>query len=153
VGAVEEFDVAEREIVVGCYPIETVTKFEVKASEGEGWVEQTGVEYLVRRGCVISLGAPLSLVPGLGWGVPLVGRVTYTGGYVLPGSVADAGQAALPADVGSACVEQAAAWFLQRDRVGLERYWPKDGVFLSLSQLPLLPQVSAMLRPHRRWAI
>lgn len=35
----------------------------------------------------------------------LPARVTYTGGYVLPGAQVGAGQAALPADLESAAVE------------------------------------------------
>jgi hypothetical protein len=77
VAATQEFDGNESEIVAVCYPIEAVSKFELKENETDGWVEQTGVDYLLRRGCVISLGVRL------GTGREL-GRVTYTGGYVLP---------------------------------------------------------------------
>src|ERR1041385_2459700 len=51
VDATEEFDGDETEIIVASYPIEAVTKFELKSNETEGWVEQTGVEYLLRRNC------------------------------------------------------------------------------------------------------
>src|SRR5436190_14773157 len=61
VAAVEEFEAEEKEIRVGCYPLEAVSKFEVKANETEGWVEQVGVEFLVRRACVISLASSLGL--------------------------------------------------------------------------------------------
>src|ERR1043166_8024578 len=50
-----EFDAGETEICVPCYPIEAVTKFAMKTTETEGWLEQSGVEYLIRRNCVISL--------------------------------------------------------------------------------------------------
>ena len=86
--------------------------------------------------------------------VPLTCRqMTYTGGYVLPGTTPGAGQVALPADLESAAVEQVAAWFQQRDRLGLIRYWPSGGTFLVFAQLPLLAQVTAALRPHQRWAV
>lgn len=62
VGATQEFDAADTEIVARCYPVETVTKFELKTSEAEGWVEQTGMAYVVRAGCVISLSTPLSFL-------------------------------------------------------------------------------------------
>jgi hypothetical protein len=152
-GAVQEFGAMETEILASRYPIETVTKFELKTDETEGWVEQQGVRWMLRGGCVISLGGSLSAVAQSLWGGPQVGRVTYTGGYVLPGGVVGAGQSALPADVESAAVEQVAVWFQQRDKLGLTHYWPKDGVYLAFIQAPLLPQVSAMLRPHRRWAV
>jgi hypothetical protein len=153
VGATEEFGVADTEVMPRCYPVESVAKFEVKASEDEGWVEQPGVSCVVRGGCVISLSATLSLVPEAWADGPQVARVTYTGGYVLPGTAVEAGQVALPADVEWAAVEQTAAWFQQRERLGLIRYWPKDGVYLVFSQLALLPQVEAVLGRHRRWAV
>src|SRR5206468_3610253 len=59
-GMTDEFDSATTEVAVSCYPIESVTKFELKSNETDGWSEQTGVEYLLRRACVISLLSPLS---------------------------------------------------------------------------------------------
>ncbi len=152
VGATQEFPATDREIVARCYPVETVSKFELKMSEGEGWVEQTGVEYLIRQACVISLSAPLSAVARSSADAGL-GRVTYTGGYVMPGTTPGAGQTALPADVETAAVEQVAVWFQQRDKLGLIRHWPSGGTYLVFTNVPLLPEVSAMLRPYRRWAV
>jgi len=150
VGATQEFPANETEIIARCYPIETVTKFELKTTEAEGWIEQTGVNCLLRQACIISLNLPLSFVPQAV--TPQLARVTYTGGYVLPGTSPSAGQTALPSDLESTAVEQVAAWFQQRDKLGLTRYWPSGGTFLVFIQLPLLPQVSAMLRPYRRWS-
>ncbi len=152
VDATQEFDAGDREIVGRCYPIESVSKFELKSSETEGWVDRTGVDYVLRQACVISLGAALSAAIGISGGRQ-VGRVTYTGGYVLPGATAEAGQTALPADLESAAVEQVAAWFQQREKLGLVRHWPSGGTYLVFIQLPLLPQVSAILRPYRRWSV
>src|ERR1051326_7623735 len=58
--ATYEFDADETEILVPCYPIEAVTKFELKTTEAEGWLEQTGIDFLIRRSCVLSLLSPLS---------------------------------------------------------------------------------------------
>ena len=58
----DEFSPADTEVPVRCYPIESVTKFEIKSNETDGWVEQTGVQYLIRRQCVISLSSPLSTI-------------------------------------------------------------------------------------------
>jgi hypothetical protein len=151
VGATQEFAAPDTEIVAVRYPIETVTKFELKNSEADGWVEQTGINYLIRQGCIISLTFPLSLLPQAV--TPQIARVTYTGGYVMPGTTPSAGQTALPADLESAAGEQVAAWFQQRDKLGLIRNWPRGGTYIVLAQLPLLPQVSAMLRPHQRWCV
>ena len=153
VGATQEFSATDTEIVARCYPIETVSKFEVKTTEAEGWVEQTGVGYLLRAACVISLSAPLSFMPQASYSNAQVARVTYTGGYVLPGTTLSTGQTALPADLESAAVEQVAVWYQQRDKLGLIRHWPSGGVYMVFTQLPLLPQVTASLRPHRRWSV
>ena len=95
----------------------------------------------------------MSLWPRDSWGGPQLARVTYTGGYVLPGTAPAAGQTALPADLESAAIEQVAAWYQQRDKLGLVRYWPSGGIFLVFAQLPLLAQVTASLRPHQRWSV
>src|SRR6267378_3920159 len=58
--ATHEFDATDTEILPRCYPVESVTKFELKSNETDGWSEQTGVQYLIRRQCVISLSAPLN---------------------------------------------------------------------------------------------
>src|SRR5882724_5148431 len=60
VDATQEFSADETEILVPCYPIESVTKFELKSTEAEGWVEQTGIDFLIRRQCIISPTSPLS---------------------------------------------------------------------------------------------
>src|SRR3989449_7385303 len=82
--ATHEFDASDTEIVPPIYPIESVTKFELKSNETDGWTEQTGVKYLIRRACVLSLQSPLSSL--LSSTSPALARLTYTGGYVLPGS-------------------------------------------------------------------
>jgi hypothetical protein len=58
--ATHEFDPGDTEILVPCYPIESVAKFELKTSESAGWLEQTDVEYLIRHSCIISLPSPIS---------------------------------------------------------------------------------------------
>ena len=73
-----EFDADETEILPPCYPIESVTKFDLKSTEAEGWIEQTDVDYLIRRQCVISLNLPLSTLHSS------LARITYAAGYVLP---------------------------------------------------------------------
>ena len=149
VGATHEFAAWETEISPVCYPIESVSKFELKTTEAEGWVEQTGVDYIIRRSCIVSLNLQLSTCNLQ----PCQARMTYTGGYVLPGDTPGAGQTPLPADLEQAAIEQAASWFLHRDDVGLELNWPKGGVYQRFSQLPLLPSVDAILRAYRRWAL
>jgi hypothetical protein len=147
INATHEFADCEREIVPLCYPIESVSKFELKSSEAEGWVEQTGVGYLIRRSCVISLLSPLSD------STHALGRVTYNGGYVLPGATPAVGQTGLPDDIEQAAVEQIAAWFQMREMLGLVRHWPKGGVYQQFAQTELLLVVRAVLEKYRRWSI
>ena len=141
--ATEEFPADETEIRLGCYPLETVTRFELKLTETEGWLEQTGVEYVVRRKCVLSLAAPLGAASRQA-------RVVYAGGYVLPGTVAGPGQTPLPADLEHAAIEQAVYWYQNREKVGVIRLWPKGGVYEEFADQDLLPSVRAVLSKYER---
>jgi hypothetical protein len=145
VNATQEFDAADVEILPSCYPIEAVNKFEVKENETDGWIEQTAVKYLLREGCVISLETRLGFCGRA--------RVTYTGGYVLPGATVGAGQTALPDDLEQAAVEQVASWFYHRDKLGLVRNWPKGGVYEEFLQAELLIGVREVLRGYERMRV
>jgi hypothetical protein len=144
-----EFAAADTEIVVPCYPIESVAKFELKSSEPEGWVEQPGVSYLLRRACVISLHSALRTPHSALWRA----RVIYTGGYLAPGSAPQTGATPLPADLEQAAIEQTAFWFQTRDMVGVLRQWPHGGDYEQLADLDLLPSVRAVLAHHTRMAL
>jgi hypothetical protein len=152
VDATFEFDPDDVEIIPPCYPIESVSKFELKQNETDGWSEITGVTYTIRRACVLSLDSSLNpQQPTLNTSRVAVARVTYTGGYVLPGDTADTGQTPLPSDIEQSVIEQAAAWYLRKDQVGLEIRWDKGGAYLRISQLPLLPQVQTVIAKHQRY--
>ena len=144
-----EFDASETEIIPPCYPIESVSKFETKSTEAEGWVEQSNIDYLIRNSCIISLQSPLSTLNSS----LSTARVTLAGGYVMPGDTPGPGQAPLPADLESAAVEQVAYWFQNQDKLGLIRHWPHEGTYLQLSGADLLPSVSAVLQKYRRWTV
>ena len=145
----QEFDADTTEIIAACFPIETVTKFELKTSEVSGWIEQPLPDFLVRSACVISLGAPFSAP----YASPSLARVTYTAGYVLPGEPDVPAGTRLPADLEQAAVEQIAFWFQTRDHVGVNRQWPKGGTFETFPDLDLLPSVRAVLGRYRRLVI
>jgi hypothetical protein len=147
--ATHEFDPGDTEILVPCYPIESVAKFELKTSESEGWLEQTDVEYLIRHSCIISLPSPISYL--LSPTARASARVTYTDGYVPPGSTLPAPSSPLPADLESAAIEQAAHWFQTRDYLGLKTHWLSGGIYLMFTQEPLLPAVSTTLKQYERW--
>lgn len=145
--AVFEFPAQDTEIAVPCYPIESVSKFELKSSETAGWMEQPGIAYLLRRQCVISLTSAFSLQP---FALPLLARVTYTGGYVLPGDPAAQSSTPLPVELEQAAVEQTAFWFQTKDQLGLIRQWPKGGNYQQFADPDLLPSVREMLRRYTR---
>jgi hypothetical protein len=151
VNATFEFCSADTEISVPCYPIESVTKFETKSSESAGWLEQTGIDFLIRRSCIISLSNDFGP-----WTLdfrPSLCRVTFTGGYVLPGDTAGPGQLQLPSDLEQAAVEQIAYWFQIRDKLGLKTRWPHQGTYEGFAQLDLLLPVQAILKNYQRWSL
>jgi len=150
--ATHEFDATDTEILPLCYPVESVTKFELKSNETDGWSEQTGVQYLIRRQCVISLSAPLNSQPST-LNSPALARVTLTGGYVLPGDTPAAGQTALPDDLEQAAVEQVAYWFRNRDKSDLIRSWPHFGTYETFVQSDLLPEVKSLLKKYERFIL
>src|SRR5438445_1429168 len=147
--ATHEFDANDTEILPPCFPIESVTKFELKSNETDGWSEQTGAQYLIRRQCVISLSSPLHTPNS----ALCTARIQYTGGYVLPGTTPSPGQTALPDDLEQAAVEQVAYWFRNRDKSGLVRSWPHDGTYEAFSQLDLLLEVRAVLKKYERFLL
>src|SRR5579859_5377270 len=63
VDMVEEFSADDLEIPVSCYPIETITSFEIRSTQAPGWAVLNTVDYIIRRNCVISLAVPLSPRP------------------------------------------------------------------------------------------
>ena len=148
-----EFPAADTEILVPCYPIESVAKFELKSSETEGWIEQPGVEYLLRRACIICLQSPLHSALRTPHSALPVARVSYTGGYVVPGNAPQPGAAVLPPDLEQAAIEQVAFWFQTRDMLGVIRQWPKGGSYQQFADLDLLPSVRAPLSRHTRMVL
>lgn len=145
--ATEEFEADETEIRVACYPIESVICFELKQSEAGGWLSiATPPDHIIRRGSVISLHSRLGH-----WRQR--GRVTYCGGYVLPGDVVQPGQTPLPEDIQQACVEQVAAWYLNRKDVGMLSVTDSANTTIKIAQDSLLPVVKSALKPYARWLV
>src|SRR2546421_617317 len=72
-------------------------------------------------------------------------RVTYTGGYILPGSTPTGNQLALPNDLEQACVEQASYWYQRRSQLGLLSITSGDSTVQHFQSSDLLPQVQAVL--------
>src|SRR5690348_16419292 len=147
VDMVEQFNAGDLEIPVTCYPIESITSFELNTQSG--WTAQTDVEYIIRRNCVISLATPLPRRTS----ADSVARVTYTGGYLLPGTPPVPAATPLPADLENATIEQVAFWFLNRDKLGQIRTWPAGGNYVQLADTDLLPSVRATLKRYTRFTL
>ncbi len=140
----EEFPADQTEIPVARFPLESVASFHLKQNETDGWLLQSNIVYLIRRACVISLSAPLGTKYEQA-------RVTYTGGYVLPGTSPGAGQTALPDDLEHACTEQVAHWYQNRFRLGLLSMPAEGRTFFNIAQIDLLPQVQSILKRYERF--
>jgi hypothetical protein len=84
---------------------------------------------------------------------PGLARVTYTGGYVLPGDTPAAGQTALPDDLEQAAVEQVAYWFRNKEKTGLIRSGPTSGIFDTFLQSDLLLDVKSIIKKYERFLL
>lgn len=137
-------------VMVPRLPVESVSAIHLKSDETEGWVLQT-VSYLLSQ-----RGGLVRFVAGELGGADQIGRITYTGGFVLPGATAAPGQTELPDDLRVAAIEQAVVYWQNRDRQGLGSVSGDGG---SVSQNPvsvvtpldLLPTVRAILARYERW--
>jgi hypothetical protein len=111
-----EFRGDEMNVLVDRFPIISVTLFELKTTEAEGFVEVTEPgDYLVNpTRSIIELASPLGTSRQLA-------RVQYSGGYVLPGGTVATGQTALPDDLEQSCLEQCAYFYQRKDQLGRRR--------------------------------
>jgi hypothetical protein len=145
VGVTQEFAGDEQELNLERPPIESVSAFEIMASETDGWEAQTGVDYqLSPKRTHITLANRLASS-----GYKL--RVTYTGGFVLPGGTPTGIQRALPAEIENACVEQIVYWFQRKDELGLVSVSAEGGSIQQFTTANLLPMVKLALQPFVRW--
>jgi hypothetical protein len=147
-GAMEEFRGRQLLLAVERYPIEAVTEFAVKYSERTGWevIAIADVDYLVVAGSQIRLEYPLGTVHSLL-------RVTYTGGYVMPGTVATAGQAALPVELEEALLQQVAYMYQSRDKLGIITQWDAGTAYRQYQKAELLSEVAAVVQRYRRYTL
>jgi hypothetical protein len=144
--ATYDFRADEMNIVVDRYPIVSVTSMSLKATEALGFVaEATLPDYLVNGPRnIIELAAPLGTSRE-------IARVTYAGGYVLPGGTVGTGQTALPDEIEQAAIEQCAFYYRNKETLGLAGVSGQGGSISKLATADLLPNVAAMLKGYERW--
>lgn len=144
----QEFRGDEVEVSLERYPIEVVIGFELKSTEDADWQDCTDPAYVIRFDCIVSLETAL----GRSFDQA---RVSYTGGYVLPGTTPESWQTALPADVEQAALEQISFWYRNRNMTGLSSASGSSGSVgfdakSVVAPLHLLPVVQATLEKYRR---
>jgi hypothetical protein len=144
-GLTFEFRGDERNLLVDHPPIQSVSQFELKTSEMEGWIIQAPTTYLISpRKTLVELLEPLGSSLQLG-------RVTYAGGFVLPGATPIGDQLSLPDEIEQSCIEQVAYWYQRRSQLGLVSSTTDAGVIQQFQSSDLLPQVRAVLNHFERW--
>lgn len=135
------------------FPIESISAWHLKSDETDGWVEQDTPTYLIHapgeEKCLVSLAYPL----GSSFDVA---RITYSGGYVMPGGTATGAQTALPPAIEDAALQQVSVWWRDKDKLGLAGVSSQGGSVsagaLSIVRpLDLLPQVRNLLLKYERW--
>lgn len=153
----QEFEGDQTELVVNRYPLESVGAFHLKANETDGWELQSDVDYLI-KGSASGVPCIITLSGELGANNERL-RVTYTGGYVLPGTAVGAGQTALPADIDAACAEQCAFLWQRRDQLGIASVSAPQGGSFQLNPMSviepwdLIPAVKNLLMQYERWQL
>lgn len=146
-GATYTFRASECLVIPDRLPIEAVTAWEVKATEADGWETVTDADFLIGPG-----NTTVELMTALGSSAELA-RVTYTGGYVLPGTTPTAGQTALPDDLEQCCIEQVCYLWQNRNRLGLVSMGGQGGSLAQFAELDLLPMVRQTLNGYIRMTI
>jgi len=58
---------------------------------------------------------------------------------------------ATPTTRRAGAVEQVAAWYQSREKLGLDTIWPHAGTYEKFQQLALLLSVQATLKRYERW--
>ncbi len=152
-GAYFEFQADRDSFTPLRFPIESITAWHLKSDETEGFVEQATPTYVISSPgevkCIVSITYPLGTADE-------IARITYTGGYVMPGGTASGAQTALPPAIEDAALQQLSVWYREKDRLGLASVNSQGG---SVAQNPmsvvrpldLLPQVQNLLRRFERW--
>lgn len=134
----------QTEVIVDRYPIESITTIALREAGESSFTTQTGLSYRLDEAAGL-----ISFVDGPPGTARDDARVTFIGGYVLPGGTVSTGQTALPKDIEHAALEQCAHWYRNRDRLGLNSV-SGDGSVSLPTNLHLLPSVEEILKPYRR---
>ena len=144
----DDFQGDETELRVSHYPVDETqpVTFQRLTKASEGWQSVPSAEFVLRAGCIISLISEIGR-----WKEQI--RVTYSGGYVLPGSnpPPSTPNPQLPDDLQQSCVEQCAYLYQNKDRLGLAMVAQEGGRIQQFPRIDFLPSVAATLAKYERW--
>lgn len=145
VSVVEILDGGRNAISVFRYPIETIT--EVVESRFGDW--ENGYILTENQNFTANKKNGILYRENFRWCVGKQSvRVTYTGGFVLPGDTVGAGQIALPDDIQYAVLEQCRYLWLRRKELGMESVGMGSGTWTLANKDPWLPSVGAVIRRY-----
>lgn len=149
---VEDFNGDGGNVVqLSLYPIESVTSL-IYGGPQRDFVN--GTSFTEDEDYVVDADAGLLYRVGANWERwPKSLRITYTGGYVDPGSSPTGSQVALPNDVIEACILQTLHDYRNRQAIGMNTVSMGDGSFAYLEKGGLLERVRNRLEPYVRKAI
>lgn len=147
----EEFGGDQCELPVERFPIDETQAitFAVGSAFATGFVTQSNIDCLVRKGCVISLNGQLATVREKI-------RVSYTGGYALPIDTSGGGVdfeaigPHLPDDLNLAVIQQVAWFYQNKNRLGVSNI-SQQGGSLTIADRDLLQDVAAVFKRFERW--
>lgn len=152
-GSYFEFQADRDSFIPLRFPIESISAWHLKSDETTGWVEQDTPSYVIfspaETRCIVSLTYPLGIAGE-------IARITYTGGYVMPGGTVGTDQTALPPAIEDAALQQLSVWYREKDRLGLASMSTQGGSIAQnpmsiVTPLDLLPQVRNLLCWFERW--
>jgi hypothetical protein len=137
------------DIRVDRYPLISVAGFETKSNEADGWQAVTGAD--VPDFLIGPAGNIIELSEQLG-SSRQVARVTFAGGYSLPGTT-NTGVPALPDDLEQSVIEQVCYWYQRRAQLGVTSMSGDGGSVSFFSKLDLLPGVQAVIKRYERYML
>lgn len=154
-----DFSADRSHVVLPRYPVEAITKVELRDTLADGYVDQGAVNDFILQ---LSENSGLVLFNGIAGGCDARIRLTYTGGYhvnVLEPTdtgyptALPAGATALPNDLLFAWLFQCEYVWGLRDKLGISVAKEAGAISATVASVELLPLVDRTLRDYTRHTI
>jgi hypothetical protein len=145
---IEILDGGRNTICLKRYPIESISN--VVESRYQDW--DNGYVLTEKQNFFADKESGILRRENFRWGVgPQSVRVTYTGGYVLPNDTVGSGQAALPAEIQFAVLEQCRYQWKRRGDLGVSSAGVNGGNWQIASNDEWLSSVKAVINRYYRY--